>query len=235
MRVASSERSRVRVCPSLIISLLVVLLATTALARSAPDPSDARVFLGTWIFDMGYQVDSLNDIGGPTHFFSSRFQNYAGGRIVGHSGTKRGRRIWLGKFGGLAWTQSKFKLDWEVPDVMSLDPLKASLLSFAFPIGMELNLALGKVLHIAPYASVTWLYQNMKVTISDKDFHGSVSKLALTAGAEASVNLGKFLVTAGAGRVQVVGKDVDFDVDDVTFTGRYTSHSTEYFAGVTLR
>jgi hypothetical protein len=216
------------------VVLAAAVLATGPALAESGSPSRARVFCGFWAYELNYDIDCTLDILGPTHFFSSRQQEMAGGRMVLHAGADGRKHVWLGMFGGLAGTKSKFRLNWETPGVMSYDPLDASITTLTIPVGLELNVVLGNILHLAPYASAMWLVQLMQVKIQDNNFSGSTSKFAVGAGLEATLRLGKIRLTAGAGRAHVLGENMDIDVDDLTFSGRYTKPSTEYFAGVTI-
>lgn len=221
-----------------LLALLALPCAGSARAESPGDargaPGTPRVYMGTWMLDLNYDIDCTLDVLGPTHFFSSRQHQNVGGRLMVHGGGKRGNSFWLGFFGGIQGTRNSFLLNWETPGEISYDPLDASITTVTFPLGLEANFALGRTLSISPYLGVHWAFFLMKLEVGDTSFNGTTSKPGTMGGVEVSLRLRGFRVTGGLGQFRVFGDEMEIDVDDMVFAGRFDGPSTEYYLGVTL-
>jgi hypothetical protein len=221
-----------RISTAVLLTLLTVLAAgPPAASGQAPQP---RAVLAADVFDLQLEVDTTIDIMGETRFFSSRFQRYVGGRFTAHGALDPAKTFRVGSFGGFVWGKSAFLLNWEEPGLMSFDPLEASIATFSVPIGVELDLRLGDILCISPYASAKLMWLRMKISIDDEDFSGSAWKMGFDAGVRAALSLGSFTLTGGAGLTHILNDEIDFEVDDLTFNSKTAGSSPEYFLGVQL-
>jgi hypothetical protein len=187
------------------------------------------------VFDLKVDVNSTFDIQGPTHFFSSRHNKYAGGRFMAHHGGRPGDHLYSGFFTGFLWGKSSFRLNWEVPGLMSFSPLESSIGTFAWVVGYDVNLQLANFLILSPYVSARMMLLNMHIKIDDEDYVGNSYKTGLDAGVKASINLGKFTLAAGAGLTHIIGEEIDIEVDDLTFATHTSGSSPEYFLGVEFK
>ena len=224
-------------------TVFATVLCGIALAVAGPaagDPAKDRPpaggpFLGLNVLDLNLAIDTTADIGGETRFVSSRPNLYVGGRLVGYGGGRADRTISLGSYFGFCWGQSTYRLNWETPGVQSYPPLDASLVTVAVPIGMDLNLRVGNVLLVAPYAGGRFHWHRLNIDIDNEDFHGSAFKLAVEAGVKVSVSTGPVRIAGGAGLIHVLNDEIVFEVTDLDFDSRMTGSSPEYFLGVELR
>ncbi|MBD3220746.1 hypothetical protein GF314_05850 [bacterium] len=207
-----------------------------ALLSSLTAPALAgQVFLGLSAVDLQLEIDDTLDLGGETRFFSSRHRMHAGGRFTVHLGGDDGQTFYVGQFLGFGWGQSSFLLNWETPGLESYAPLESDITWGYVPYGVDLNLVLGDVLHLAAFVSAKWTFQKLTIDIDGEEFDGRAHKLVGSLGGMATVNLGVVRVSGGASLDHYLGADVDWEVDDVTFASRHTDPSVEYFVGVVLR
>jgi hypothetical protein len=226
----SASRPRSRWLLPLLLGAVVMAAPSVSVAKGG-----GHVFLGLSTMDLKLDIDDTLDIAGPTRFFSSRHRMYAGGRLTTHFGDAKGRTFYVGQFFGFGWGKSSFLLNWETPGVISYPPLDADITWGYFPWGIDANLVLGDVVHLAAFGSVKWIFQKLTIDIGGEDFTGTVHKLVGAYGAMATVNLGVVRVSGGASINHFLNADVDWEVDDLTFASRHTDPSVEYFVGVVLK
>ena len=65
-------------------------------------------------------------------------------------------------------------------------------------------------------------------------FNGSAWKIGADVGARAALDLGFMTLTGGAGLTHILGDEIDFEVDDLTFNSKTSGSTPEYFLGVEL-
>jgi len=217
----------------LIPILFLVLPLITIVVDDAEGASDnTRILLAVDVFDLRLDFDTTLDILGETRFFSSRTNKYAGGRFMVHGGGTPEKTFFIGHFMGVVWGRSSFLMNWENPGLQSFEPLDSTLSTFAFPIGLDVNLKVGGFLTISPYASAKMMWLHLKVEIGDEDFSDTPLKLGFDLGCKVSVKLGGVSIAGGAGLTHILNEDIDFELDDVTFNSRTAGSSPEYFLGV---
>jgi hypothetical protein len=211
---------------------LILILAQPVAAESATPSS--RSVLALDVFNTDLDFDTTLDIGGPTRFFSSRHNLYAGGRLMVHNGGKPDDTIFLGSFGGFFWGKTRFMMNWEEPGLLSFDPLDTSLGTMGFVFGKDLNLRVGTFLTVAPYASAKGMWMHLNIEIGDEDFSGNAFKLGFDVGVKVTARLGSLNLAAGAGLTHILNDEIEFEVDDLTFDSKTSGSAPQYFLGVEL-
>lgn len=217
-------------------------LIAPAIAQTTTEPATetstqiGSTLLAVNVFNLKVDVDTTVDIFGQTHFFSSRHNQYAGGRLTAHGGRQKGKLFSTCGFGGFTWGKSSFLLNWEEQGLEPFEPLEANFWTAATILGMEANLSLGDLLTVSPYVSSRLIWLRLNVAIDDEDFYGNAWKVGLDAGLKVTVNLGKVRLAGGAGLTHILGKDIDFEMDDsLTFNSFTRGSSSEYFLGVEMQ
>lgn len=217
------------------VLFLVLPLLTTLAIGAEGARNNSRILVAVDVFDLKLDFDTTLDIAGETRFFSSRHNKYAGGRFMVHGGGSPDGTFFIGHLMGFVWGKSSFLMNWEEPGVQSFEPLDSAVSTFAFPVGLDVNLQLGGVLTISPYASAKMMWLRLKLEIGDEDFSDTALKLGVDAGCKVSINLGSFNIAGGAGLTHIFNEDIDFELDDLTFNSQTSGSSPEYFLGVEFR
>jgi len=212
-----------------LFSLLILMILTMF-----PPASNAKgdLLVALDVYDLKLDIDTTLNIGGETHFFSSRHNRHIGGRLMAHSEPPENDSLYFGTFIGLMWGKSSFLLNWEEPGLLSFPPLDSSISTLAMPFGYDLNLRLGNFLTISPFASIRAMWLHMDLEISNEDFKGNVLKLGFDGGCKLALDFGSFKVAAGASLTYIVNSEIEFEIEDLNFDSETTGESVEYFLGM---